>query len=300
MSSVSATMISLRPLLFFIVMCMPIGMSAAARAAGSIVWFHSDFPPLSIVNGPDKGRGAADQWGVFLQQQLPDFQHELIAANTLRIQEEMKHRDNACNYAFLKTAEREKLFLFSEPLASIQPSGLITLRSREKELAPFLNDRGELRLQALIATQKFRIAAAAGRSFGHVIDEALLAGHEDGKLVPFTTSDLFSSGLLQILNKQGIDALPGYAMELSWAAQRFNLPPDRFWFLPVEGQTDLLPVHVACSRSPIGEQIISQINELIRAGKLPEVASQAYRGWLPADVARHYDRQRKATGRHSQ
>lgn len=293
-------MISLRPLLFLIVMCMPIGMSGAARAAGSIVWFHSDFPPLSIVNGPDKGHGAADQWGAFLQRQLSEFQHELIAANTMRLQEEMKHRDNACNYAFLKTAEREKLFLFSEPLASIQPNGLITLRSREKELAPFLNDHGELRLAALIATKKFRVAAAAGRSFGHVIDEALLAGQESGKLVPFTTSDLFSSGLLQILNKQGVDALPGYAMELSWAAQRFNLPPERFWFLPVEGQTDLLPVHAACSRSPLGEQIISQINELIRTGKLHEVASQAYRAWLPADVARHYDRQRKAAGRHSQ
>ena len=277
-------MISLRTLLFFIVMCMPIGMSGAARAAGSIVWFHSDFPPLSIVSGPDKGRGAADQWGAFLQQQLPEFQHELITANTVRLQEEMKHRDNACNYAFLKTAEREKLFLFSEPLASIQPNGLITLRSREQELAPFLNDHGELRLAGV----------------GIHTERKELAGHESGKLVAFTASDLFSSGLLQMLNKKGVDALPGYAIELSWAAQRFNLPPERFWFLPVEGQAELLPVHVACSRSPVGEQIIAQINELIRAGKLHEVASQAYRDWLPADVARYYDRQRKPTGRHSQ
>ncbi|GAB2887430.1 hypothetical protein GCM10027046_14660 [Uliginosibacterium flavum] len=269
--------------------------------AKSVVWFHSDFPPISIISGPFKDRGAADQWGALLMQQMPDYQHELIPANAARLQEEMKQRGNGCSRALLKNPEREKNFIFSEPLVSFLPNGLITLRSRKADLEPFLNERGELRLDALLNARKFEIAVAAGRSFGPSIDPVLQAGSAQGKLVQFNASDLFSSGLLRLSNHQGVDAVMGYAIELSWAIRRFDLKPSQFWFIPVEGETALLPVHIACSRSPTGEAIIGQINALVHEGKLPDAAARAYRDWLPADIAQYYDRRRKpaASGKRS-
>lgn len=269
------------------------GPLAAAPPIKQIVWFHSDFPPIFILSGPFKGRGTADRREEFLMRQIPSFSHTKVTANVARMQEEMKNQNNICSSSLLKTPEREKNFIFSDALTEILPNGLVTLSSNRTVLEPFLNDRGELRLAELIASEKFRIAVAAGRSYGQTIDASLLAGVGSGKVVPFNASDIFASGLLQVSNNQGADAVMGYAIELSWAILRFHQDSGRFWFIPVEGETALTPVHVACSRSPLGAELIAQVNALIHLGNAQEAAARAYIEWLPADIAQYYERARK-------
>lgn len=274
----------------------PLSGLALAATPGEVEWYGSDFAPLSIVSGPYKGRGAIDQWQAFIVEQLAEWSHQSVVANTARIREALTRHGNVCNPAYLKTPEREQYALFSEPLIGILPNGLITLQQRKAEYRPFLNSRGELKLQELMAARPLRLAVANGRSFGAHIDGVLQHPASLGKRVPFNASDLFSSGLLQLSARKQLDAVMGYAMELSWNARRLDLPQEQFWFVPIEGESALIPVHVACSRSPLGEQVIRRVNQLIRAGKLPELAAQAYREWLPADVAAYYDLLRKSGG----
>ncbi|MBS1211121.1 MAG: hypothetical protein H6R19_3519, partial [Proteobacteria bacterium] len=276
----------LRKLLLISLISLCYKVAQANQPTGEIVWFHSDFPPISILSGPFKGQGAADRWESFLIQNLTDFRHEQLPANTLRLHDEMKRRDNACNPAYLKTPEREKFFIFSNPIVHILPNGLVSLRSNKALIEPFLNGRREVRLAELLSTQKLQIAVARGRSFGHTIDTQLKAGNA----VQYNASDIFSSGFLQLANHQGVDAVVGYAIELTWSTRRFDLDPKQFWFIPVEGATELIPVHIACSRSAAGEQIIARINDLVRAGKVTEIATHAYREWLPEDIGHFYDR----------
>lgn len=286
----SKTCLSFLPL----VCCLLLqGFARAESPLREVQWFSSDFPPLSIVSGPYKGQGAVDQWQAHVIEQLGDLRHQQIVANTARIKEEMLRRENACNPAYLKTPEREKYAVFSEPLMGLLPNGLITLSSRKNEFQPYLNSRGELRLADLLAAQKMQLAVASGRSFGVAIDPVLQNPAVTGQLVQFNASDLFSSGLLQLTRGKHVDAVIGYAMELSWNIRRLGLSDEQFSFIPVEGETAPIPVYIACARSAAGELIIARVNKLIRTGKLPEVAVRAYREWLPEDVGTYYERMRK-------
>lgn len=264
-----------------------------AAAEETIVWFHSDFPPISIVYGPDKGRGAADQWEHYLIDQLGEFKHETMVANTARVFEEMKRRGNACNPAYIKTPEREQHFLFSAPIADLLPNGFITLQSRRPELEPFLNEKGELKLGELVAARRFRIGVANGRSFGVNIDRALREGNAPESVVPFAAHDIFSSGLVQVANQHGLDAVIGYAIELHYVVKRLKRDVSQFLFIPIAEDTTPILSHIACSKSPLGEKVIARINEVIRSGAA-ELAAMAYRSWLPPNTQDYYDKLRKS------
>lgn len=265
--------------------------TATVRANDEIFWFRGDMPPLNIVSGADQGKGFADQWGDYLLSKLPEYRHTWIAANTARETEEMRRRDNACSHAFLKTPQREQFLVFSEPLTWLLPNGLIVLRNQQAALEPFLNEQEEVRLDELIAARRLHISVANRRAYGGKIDPPIKAGLETGVVHNFNASDIFTSGLLQVGNRpNGTDAVIGYAVELNWAIHRLDLPANRYRFIPIAGETPLVPVYVACSRTPEGKQIIQRVNQVIAAGELPEFARQAYRAWLPSDVARYYDR----------
>ena len=270
------------------------GASAAAQAREGIVWFESDMPPLTILSGEHAGKGAGDIWSKELHRLLPEFDHLRSTANVARSLEELKRRENACGAIYLKTAQREEILVFSQPFVWLQPNGFITLHKQRAKLTPFLNSREELRLDELIASRRLRISAAGSRAFGGQIDPALRAGLKTGVVRNFNTSDLFASGLLQVdKNLEDIDAVIGYANELHWSILRLKLQPEKFWFIPIAGETALIPVHVACARTPMGQQIIQRVNQIIATSELVEVARQAYRAWLPADAAHHYDQQFK-------
>ena len=264
--------------------------AVAAPVPPELTWFDVDLAPLLIVSGERASMGAADRWGRDLKTLLTDFTHSRRVGNVARLLEEAKQRDNICSQVMIRSPEREQILVFSAPIVWIMPNGVSFLRERDAAIEPFLNAQGELRLEQFLARPGVRVAAAKGRAYGGRIDTALVAGEEAGAVKRFSNSDLFASGLLQVQN--GADGVVGYAIELKWAAQRLKIDPERFHFVPVEGETALIPMHVACSRGPLGERVINRVNELIAAGQITELATAAYREWLPPDVARHYDRQR--------
>jgi len=271
-------------------------LSLPAVANDTVTWFHSDFPPISIVSGAEKGQGAADQWEQYLIEHLSEFHHETVIANVLRLQEEMKRRDNACNPALVKTPAREQFLLFSDPVTELLPNGFITLQSRRSDLAPFLNDKGELRLSELIATDRFTIGVAAGRSFGIAIDNALRTAKNPEKIAPFAAQDIFSSGLIQVANRHSLDGMIGYAIEMNYVLRRLKRDPASFWFIPLAEETALTTAYVACSKTPMGEKILARVNESLRAGGA-EMATAAYRNWLPLEMRGYYDSLRKTSQR---
>ena len=274
-------------LLSLLLVALP-GLSAAAGEAGGILWLFSDYPPNYILNGPRKGLGIAERREVLIRKALPEFQHHRMMANIARIQEEMKHRDNACNGSMQKTRERERFAIFSAPVLETLPNGLVTRSDRKADFAPFLNSRGELQLARLLQSGKFRLAVAAERSYGQYIDADLQAGRDYGSLHPFYAADIFTTGLLQLTRQKTVDAVLGYPTELGWALQQLKLAEEDFWFVPVEGGPPLMPTHVICSRSATGKVVIDRVNGLLRRGELQEDAERAYLEWLPAASRARY------------
>ena len=284
-------------LLAFLFVASIFSPASAAESEQEVTWLFSDYPPNYILNGPHKGKGVAERREALVRKALPEFQHHRLMASMVRIQEEMKHRDNACNGSMQKTKERESFALFSDPVLETLPNGLITWTEKKTELAPFLNAQGELRLADLLRSGKFRIAVAAGRSYGAYIDADLKPGQENGSLRPFATADIFTTGLLQLINQKSVDAVLGYPTELGWSLHQFKLSEKDLWFVPIAGSPALMPTHVVCSRGATGRIVIDRVNEILRRGELQEEALRAYLEWLPATNRAHYEKLRKSHDR---
>lgn len=280
------------------VLCFLLGLLTsvvfAADALPELRWYRFDYPPAVILSGPHKGQGYGDVRDAYLVQELTEYNHKLVTSNIARLFEEMRTHGNICNSSLLKSKEREPYVLFSEPVAELLPIGLVTLTSRKAEFAPFLNKRGELRLSEFIRSKKFKVAIAADRSYGPAIDSALLPGKKTGVVKPYFKGDVFASGLLQLDLRGHTDATLGYAVELNWTARRLNRNIGEYWFVPIEGATQLIHSHVGCSRSPQGEAVIAHINKLIRSGQSAKVFEKAYLEWLPPDLHGYYLQLRRA------
>ena len=191
-------------------------LAAVADAAPELIWYATNYPPAYITSGTLKGQGFADTRDLFITRTLEDYRLTPSVANTARLFEEMKRRDNACSGALIRTPEREKFLVFSDPVAELVPAGLITLTQRKSELTPYLNAHGELRLDELVQSGKFKLGVAAERSYGVLIDTRLQPGRSTETVLPFFASDLFISGLLKVKYEKSIDAVMGYPIELSW------------------------------------------------------------------------------------
>lgn len=260
-----------------------------------VLWYRFDYPPAFISTGPDKDRGYGDVRDAYLMRELTEYRHKIVVSNVARLFEDMRVQGNICNSALLKNPEREKYVVFSEPVAELLPAGIVTLASRKADFASFLNKRGELRLPEFIQSQRFRIAVAASRSYGPAVDQALQAGKRIGVVRPYSSSDIFASGLMKLDRRGQADATLGYAVELYWAARRMNLSVDEYWFVPIEGATQLIYSRVGCSRSPQGLAVVDRINKLIRSGEVDKVFEKSYLAWLPPDLRRYYLQVRKGS-----
>lgn len=267
------------------------GLGQAQGEANSIIWMVSDFPPVTIVEGPQQGQGYADRWMALLASRLPGRQYQQVTATAQRTVSEMQARPNVCSPAFLKTPEREALLVYSRPYLSLLPNGMVTTRSKLDSLKPFLDASGQLRLDALLASGSFRVAALAARSYGSAADQAL-ADQRDA-VVQLRMVKTFSTSLKAMASQRAdFDGYLGYAIEFEYHRRLADLDIQPFAFLPIAGQPQFTPAHVACSRSPEGEAFIRQVDQLIAENAVREQVASYYRAWLPAAVARSWDQAR--------
>lgn len=265
------------------------GASQAQMERKTIVWMRSSFTPITIVEGPDQDQGYVDRWLALVEGRLPDYRYYRVTATTQRAMDEMKTRPNICSPAFLKTPEREALFVYSKPYLQMLPNGMVTTQAKLDALKPFLDKSGQLRLDALLGSERFRVAAQAQRSYGAVIDQAL-AAHDRAVTRQHQQKTLTSNLKAMATNRADFDGYLGYAVEFEYYVRQLDIGPHLFAFLPVAGQPLLLPAYLACSRSPEGEAFIRRVDALMDDPALQQQTAAYYRAWLPPAVARYWDR----------
>jgi uncharacterized protein (TIGR02285 family) len=284
-----------RLLIIGLLLVLHASLAGAAPAEREVVyWYTSDFPPVYIHAGPKRGLGHGDKRKDILIGQLREFRHEAVEAPTRRLMEDLKTKPNVCSVAIVKTPEREATFEFSAtPVIWTLPNGVITLRDRLPMFTPFLNERGELRLDAFLSSGKGRrLGIISGRSFGTGIDPVLKKHAEHKSVVTVPSSDQFASRLLKLANQNEFDAIIGYVTELNYVAEQLGLDRRKFSFLPVAEEVPIQPGYVACSKSPFGKRVIAAVNRVLADKKTQQKIEAAYREWLDPENLTLYDRLR--------
>lgn len=237
-------------------------------------WFYQDFPPVFITNGPMKGQGYADKTVRYLTQKLPQYDHQLVEANLFRTFRAMKNQDGVCTGALFRTKEREAFVVFSAPVYDLISNRLIIMREKLPELDTYLNKAGAIDLDLLQASASMTSGFAMDRHYSEGIDRFLEVRHKAGNAVvlPF---DHYAQQLI----KGRFDFTFGFPAEAAFQFRSLDRGGD-YVALQIVGEPAQRKGGIGCSKGPIGQSIIADMNSLIEAEGANPAYAAFYRYWL--------------------
>ncbi|XVJ70793.1 MAG: TIGR02285 family protein [Rhizobacter sp.] len=265
------------------------GQPAVDPARETIKWYSTHFPPYVNLSGQDQGHGAFQLVMKTLVKNLPQYQHRSVEASLPRVIESIKTTPDGCTVMLLRTKEREALMDFSARAHThVLPNGMVTLRRKMDALRPHINERGEIRLDELLGSKKFKLALAQDRSWGEGIDP--IVRKHAANLISISSTEVFASRLLKLTNQNEFDAIIGYAIELKYTVNELKLNQADYVVLPIAESSNLLPVSVSCSYSTQGKAILSAIDRLLSESLIVKQMDDFYRGLLDEETLRYYDK----------
>ncbi|ALS99717.1 TIGR02285 family protein [Lacimicrobium alkaliphilum] len=257
----------------FIVMLLVFSFMATAS---EILWLRPDFPPGTFVKGPMKDQGYNDLTRQFLARRLPQYQHNVQTAGYERIIKLMQEH-NVCIVGLYKSPQRQRYILYSEPRGVVLPNGLI-IRAADREIfSPYMTEQG-VDLSSLMKNPELIGGVADGRLYKGPVDSELAKHQKTEHLLRRSGANVFSD-LLKMLDLKRIDYTFGFPVELVYQ-QRLGTISQQIAFLPIEGMPQATPSYIACSRNKWGEQVIGDINKVLRVHRLSPEYLHAYQQWL--------------------
>ena len=175
-------------------------VSYAQQSASNrmITWYRADFPPVTIVEGPNEGLGFFDRVTDLLEDRLPDYEHLHRVANFKRIIIELKNRKNVCCPSLYKTKERETFVSFSIPAMIVLPNVLITQKASDDKFQPYIDENQRLKLTELLADKNIRLGISNGRKYAGGIDD-VLAGFKGAENICIRSGEDVFKVLLDML-----------------------------------------------------------------------------------------------------
>ncbi len=253
----------------------------------TITWYRADFPPVTIVEGPNAGLGFFDRVTDLLSDQLPDYDHRHQVANFKRIIIELKNKKNVCCPSLYKTRERDTFISFSIPAMVVLPNVLITQKSLKDKLGPYLDRNKRVGLTGLLENKNIRLGISNGRKYSGGIDE-VLSQFQGAENISIRSGEDVFKGLLDMLFLGRIDCIIGYPIEASYFLKgkpEFNKL--QIYFI-AENKIDFTIGHVGCPKTEWGEKIIERVNQvLIEHRQTPEYLD-FYEHWLNDDTVPFY------------
>ncbi|MEQ8390989.1 MAG: transporter substrate-binding domain-containing protein [Thalassospira sp.] len=257
-----------RGLLASVICLCSLEISAAGSAAHSaekddIVWALTPLPPAMLeTNGEITGYGV-DILDWFADQ-LPQYTHRKEIVPLARLLQTITGPGTFCNIGMNPTPERQQILHFTDAVLPHLPVSLIVDAARDHKLKPFLTDNGQVDLDLLITEGKLDGGLRSKRSYGPFIDR-IVQNHPDNPRISQIGND---ANFLQLIALGRMDWTLYLPAEAEYH-RRTKLPDTVFSSWQIAGNDQLMPASIACSKNATGENIVTEINDLVR--KHPEM-----------------------------
>ncbi len=247
--------------------------SSVVLAKPTITWLEYELAPGYINRGEEQGKGFANLANRWLQQQLPQWHHENKPSSIARMLSLAKNTQTICS-GLLKTPERENILVFSEPIQTLATHRLYFLKRNQAKLESIIGQplTQTISLQSLMKhLDKLDFAIAAGRSYGANRDEILQQYHD--KMQVSTQYRLGSQFITRLLVGR-LDFIIEYPWIIQYEQSEQDFDQQTLGSVEIAESGARLDVHIACSPTPIGKEVISAINQVYRTH--PENPLQSY------------------------
>lgn len=257
--------------------------SAPLRAADSVTWLLSDFPPVGEQINGRPGDGMADQVVKYLVARWPQASHRFIYANPNRVWSMIAAGEHACFANALRTPEREKLAYFRN--AYLLPPPQLVLRP-EALASISLNSKGEAALADILRHPTLRGLVVEKRSYGPATDALLRDAAASPRLKQLAPGN-YGRNILTMLAMNRAD----YTIELDFVlTHAITRQPglSELKVLPLAGGDGLMVGGIACPRTNWGRATIRHIDTLLATPEGAAMLSQSQMRWIGKAATQRY------------
>jgi len=256
-----------------------------ASAKDAITWMEVSMPPFLFQEGPEKDQGYGNVVSAILRENLPEYDHFVMATNVTRHFHKFKQGEKVCGVGLYRTPEREAFMHFSLPVLLTLPSVLIT---RKDKLADF-GATSSIRLDAVLRNPNVVIGLSQDRSYGLQID-AILKRHEGREnLIHFGGQEL-SANYFKMLMLGRLDGLIGLPAEAMYHAEKMGLRDQVATLIIEENQQGYEGwlCAVGCPKNEWGRTVIDKIDKVLLEQRPTDRYRAAYERWLDANSLERY------------
>ncbi|AIG05067.1 putative lipoprotein [Pseudomonas fluorescens] len=256
----------------------------SGQAQDTLTWVVRDLPPMTVFEGPQKGRGSVDTLLVLLIERLPQYSHQILHLNRARSMQMLQAPSFTCDPSLVWTPARAKTIVFSTQAFAVLSNGIAIRRSQQALMASYVVE-GTFDLAKFLDGQQTRLGVIAERSYGSATDEQL--SHATPlKVAPHYGNDALGS-LLQMQRLGRLEAVLGYWTEIRYQAAQQGIDPQDLVFYPIKGMPRYQRIHIGCSDTPLGRQAISHINRELK--NIPQQSLlQSYANGLDPMMRKQY------------
>ena len=254
--------------------------------APSISWIRLDFPPGYILRGDNAGNGAYEQVIRYFSKQLSHYDMKTVDMSRKRFWHELQNRQNYCEVGAQRTSERQQYAYFSIPLSLIPPAKIVL-----NELSwEALGKPDRMSLIDLLNNKKLTGSVMSTRSYGNTLDSVL---------------EMFESDIGANINRQVIELDSLYSMiamnRLDFTIDYEGLvvkflqkqPFDNLKIVAIDEEAKYHTMHVVCTKNAWGEQVIRDINEVLKKHRMRDSFRQCFSAYGDTFNGEFYQRYKK-------
>lgn len=260
-------------------------LSGFNASADTIAWVGTDFPPMAMSQGEHAHGGYIDALYKYLKELLPqhDFHEEIVPWTRAM---SMAQRGGAyCLISAFQTPERDAYLRFTVPYGYLYPIGVVIRAKDQDRFGHYLSKEGNFRLDEALHQSALRMGIASSRSYGPRIDRLIKPLVSKRAMnIHQSYQDESSKFLLTLLTARRFDYMLAYPSEVEY----YGGPSNDFLFFPIDGNSELLPGRLSCTKSPETDRVFADVSRLVSTKNSRSVFMAAYERWLPKYLIKSY------------
>ncbi|SDE12743.1 hypothetical protein [Kordiimonas lacus] len=240
----------------------------------TIYWHFDHNPPVFIRRGPDTGAGVGDCILKYIENRLPDYHHVEVEAVLNRSIQEMVSRGDVCIAGVFKTAERQNLMAFTDPLFRLLPNRLIALREHEQTVHSFMDEGGAVDLPTFVRESGLMLGVTKDRAYSPAIN-----GLVDDVSDEIAMVRVPHPGFAKLMARGRFDYTFGFPFEAAYQFAKLG-QGDGYLSFPIKGEAKVMEGHFGCSDTPFGHEVVARVNAIARDDQTTHVFDQIFSPWL--------------------
>jgi len=277
-------------LVSLLITCLLTSISYAQTEDNIIYWPYFSYPTLFIIEDENQLSGSGISIQDYLIQNMPEFNHKRISASPKRMFENLKHGAQYCVVGALKTPDREKFMLYSDPCrVSFYP--MLVIRPNDKNIS--ISDN-QVSIKHLLDNDHLVFGEIAGIRYGKEINQ-LLEHYKNKENVKHIETVSGPDALVQLMRMLVNKRVDYFIAEPTTIQYFLKKEPDlshKLTFVRMKEQSQVAAAgYVTCPKNEWGKKIIDKLNIILRrVVKTDEFYSLAL-PWIQQDLLDEYETQ---------